>query len=65
LNANIWSHKNKTFIYFKKMNNRQLNREFSQVMNDRNRFKKSGFTDSEDEDEETTNKCKPKMNYNQ
>jgi hypothetical protein len=46
------------------MNNRQLNKEFSQVMNDRNRFKKSGFTDSEDEDEETTNKCKPKMNYN-
>lgn len=39
-----------------------MNKEFSQVMNDRNRFKKSGFTDSEDE--ETTNKCKPKMNYN-
>jgi len=42
------------------MNNKQLNREFSQVMSERNKsnisFKKSGFTDSEDEDEITT-KC--------
>ncbi len=40
------------------MNNKQLNREFSQVMSERNKsnisFKKSGFTDSEDEDEITT-----------
>ena len=42
------------------MNNKQLNKEFSQVMNERNKsnnnFKKSGFTDSEEEDE-TITKC--------
>lgn len=39
------------------MNNKQLNKEFTQMMNDRNKFAKSGFTDSEDDDDETTNKC--------
>ena len=43
------------------MNNKQLNKEFSQVMNERNKnntnFKKSGFTDSEEEEDETMTRC--------
>ena len=39
------------------MNNKQLNREFSHMMIEKKRFNtKSGFTDSENEDENT--KCK-------
>ncbi len=42
--------------YFDNMNNKQLNREFNQMLIEKKKFNnKSGFTDSEDDDENS--KC--------
>ena len=41
------------------MNNTSLNREFTQAMRDKNKAKgKTGFTDSEDDDDNSYSRCK-------